>query len=70
MEILKITAEAIGSVAAFGALIMGFINQDRIKSVHIMINSRMDELLELTKKSSIAEGRELQRTGNGSTTDH
>lgn len=39
-----------------GALAVSIYNSTQITSVHVMINSRMTEFLELTQKSSKAEG--------------
>lgn len=48
--------QAIIALAALGALAVSIWNSTKIKEVHVLINSRLTELLELTKTSSKAEG--------------
>lgn len=43
-------------LAALGALLVGLINVLKLRAVHGQINSRMDELLNLTRVSAKAEG--------------
>ncbi len=43
-------------VAATAAAIIGIITAMRVEKVHKQINSRMDQLIEVTKSSSKAEG--------------
>lgn len=40
---------------------IGYWNSRSIKEVHVMVNSRLSELLALTKKSSHAEGVKEQK---------
>lgn len=56
LKILTVTAHLIVAVAALGGLGISLYNATQISGVHILINSRMSELLELTKSSSKAEG--------------
>lgn len=49
-------AQLITALAAAGALAVSIANMFKIETVHISINSRMTELLELTQKASKAEG--------------
>lgn len=44
------------AIAALGALAVSVFNMFQINTVHVLINSRMTELLELTQKASKAEG--------------
>ena len=48
------------TIAALAALVFGWCDRKRMRKeiteVHIAVNSRMDALLALTKKSSHAEG--------------
>ena len=44
------------AIAAFGALGVSVYNSTQITSVHVLLNSRLTELLEITRKSSKAEG--------------
>jgi hypothetical protein len=41
--------------ATFG-VILGFINRAKIKDLHVIVNSRLTQLLELTATSSEARG--------------
>jgi hypothetical protein len=59
-------AQLITAMSAFGALVLSYFNRRAINEVHISTNSRMDQLLEMNKKSSRAEGlkegrEEMQR---------
>ena len=49
------------AVAAAGALLMSIYNTTQIKEVHVMMNSRLSELLDLTRASSKAEGVKEER---------
>ncbi len=49
-------AQWIVALAAAGSLLVSALNFRQISDVHILINSRMSELLELTKTASKAEG--------------
>lgn len=53
---MKIVTEWIVALAALGALGVSIFNMFKIKEVHLLINSRLTQLLELTQKSSKAEG--------------
>ncbi len=44
------------AIASFGALLVSVYNSTQIKEVHLTLNSRLSELLELTRTSSRAEG--------------
>lgn len=44
------------ALAAVGALGVSIYNTTKIGEVHILMNSRLSELLELTQKASKAEG--------------
>jgi CHASE3 domain sensor protein len=52
----------IGGISAFGTLILSYFNLQKLKDVHIQINSRMDQLLEKAGLLGKAEGREEERT--------
>ncbi len=54
---LEHIAAIISALAASGAVYMSWRNSQKIQSVHIDINSRMDQLLQLTSTASHAEGR-------------
>jgi hypothetical protein len=56
-EVLALIA---GVVSLLGIGLGGYINY-RISNIHKQINSRMDQLLEITRSSSKAEGKEEQR---------
>jgi hypothetical protein len=49
----------VASIAAFASIlasVLGFYNRRSIQEVHVLFNSRMTQLLELTQKASFAEG--------------
>ena len=58
---LPIWMSAIGSLtaalAAVAACVLSARNHKKIEDIHVQINSRMDALIQLTQKSSFAEGR-------------
>lgn len=66
MTVIEIT-QLIVAIAAAGALGVSVYTAVQVRVVHIAINSRMTELLELTQKASRAEGvkqeqeRDLQK---------
>ena len=62
MLIYKITdiTEMIGAMAAMGAVVVSLLNRSKIQEVKIDVNSRMSQLLELTKESSFAKGIQHQ----------
>lgn len=43
-------------IAAIGALAVSIYNSTQITNIHVMMNSRLTELLEITSKASRAEG--------------
>ena len=49
-------AELVTALAALGAVGVSIWNSKRIKEVHLLINSRMDELLRVSGIASRAEG--------------
>ncbi len=49
------------AIAAVGGLMVSGYNAMQIKEVHVMINSRLSELLDLTRASSKAEGVKEER---------
>jgi hypothetical protein len=51
----------ISALAAIGAVYMSWRNSQKIQSVHVDINSRMDQLLAETKLSAHADGVEQGR---------
>lgn len=54
-------ATIVGALSAFGALIVSYVSLSRVRELHIIINSRMSELLKATGLASKAEGREEER---------
>jgi len=46
----------IAAVPAGGAVILGFINRSKLGAVETRVDGRLSELLELTRKSSHAQG--------------
>jgi hypothetical protein len=57
-DIERLTA----AVCALGALILGITNSNKIKEVHISINSRMDQLLKATGEAAKAAGAAQERS--------
>ena len=60
----------ISTLASLGALAVGIANSRSIEQVHLLLNSRMDQLLSLRGEASKAEGVEQERkhareSGNG-----
>ena len=49
-------AQWIIAISAVGGLVVSAYNVSRIEEVHVLINSRMTELLAITKSASRAEG--------------
>ena len=58
---IAIVAAIPPTLVALCGVALGVINRGKISEVHQQINSRMTELLELTRKSSRAEGAREQR---------
>ena len=44
------------TIAALGAVLLGWINRSKLDHVEEKVDGRLTELLELTRKSSHAEG--------------
>ena len=56
MPALGEIAQLITALAACGALVVGWLNSRKIQAVHVDINSRMTELLQVTGNAARAEG--------------
>ena len=54
--LLTAAAAIIGALAGLFA---------QMRATHALVNSRMSELLDLTRRASLAQGRLAQREGNG-----
>ena len=54
-------ASTLSAVAALAAVAVAFLNLKHIHSVHVSINSRMDQLLRATGITAKAEGRAEER---------
>ncbi len=52
----KILPPWIAAIVAAGAFIVSISNSLKISEVHVLVNSRLSELLTLTKAASRAEG--------------
>lgn len=48
--------QIINTLGLLGIAWLGYLSRKDIKDVHVLINSRLTQLLELTQKSSHAEG--------------
>lgn len=55
------TLELINTAGLIVVGMLGYLNARAIKEVHVLINSRMTELLSVTKTSSHAEGVKEQK---------
>lgn len=49
-------SQLVVAIAAAGALVVSIYNAAQIKDVHVMMNSRFTEMLDLAQKASKAEG--------------
>lgn len=52
----KVTLEIIGAVVILGSLALNLFINKKVNATHKLINSRMDEMLVLTKGKAEAEG--------------
>ena len=52
------------TIAALGALVLGFVNRTKLEKVSTQVDGRLSELLELTRKSSHAEGVKDEKDKN------
>lgn len=52
------TASVVAAVTGAIAAVLGFINRNKIKTVYVAVNSRLDQLL----KAAHAEGRIAERS--------
>ncbi len=55
-------SQLITAIAAIGAVIMSWRNGRKIEIVRHATNSMKDELVQVVRKASIAEGRNIERT--------
>jgi len=62
--VLDKLSSVVSAIAAVGAVIVSYLNFKKIQDVHVLINSRMTELLKVTGIASKAEGREEERDKN------
>jgi hypothetical protein len=60
---LQAVASVVSALAAIGAVCMSYRNSQKIQSVHVSINSRMDELLRVSGLAERARGVEEGRAG-------
>lgn len=61
LEVLERLAPVAVATAAVGALVVSVYTAIQVNTVHISINSRMDQLLSLTESASRAEGLKAGR---------
>jgi hypothetical protein len=52
----------IAAIPGAGAVILGFINRKKLGDVSAQVDGRLTELLELTRKSSHAEGMKDEKS--------
>jgi nitrate reductase gamma subunit len=68
---VKMAMSVLSVINTAGLLAIGIIallNNRKVQQVHLLVNSRLTELLELTKKSSYAEGIAQQKKEEDNTT--
>ncbi len=53
---MLVIATAPPTIAACGALLLGWINSRKLQSIHVDINSRITQLIDLTEKAFYAKG--------------
>ncbi len=51
------------AIAALGALYLGWRNSRKLEIVHKATNSMHDEIVGLTRRDGIVEGRALEKSG-------
>jgi CheY-specific phosphatase CheX len=61
MEQWRLVVDALAAVAATGAVISSLMNFRKINELHILVNSRLTELLTVTAAAARAEGHEAGR---------
>jgi hypothetical protein len=54
-------AAILSAVAALGSCVVGWSNMRRIQEVHLSVNSRLDQLLAVTKAKAYENGMAEQR---------
>jgi hypothetical protein len=54
-------AEIVSAIAAVGAWLTSWYAASKVKEVHVLINSRLTALLDLTKASSFAAGKKEEK---------
>jgi len=64
-EMTKLALQAIVAVGAVGAALFGWMAKKAIQDVHVSLNSRLTQLLEMTAAASRAEGRDSVRAEGG-----
>lgn len=59
--IVALIAAVPPTIAAVASLLASRKNKEKIDVLHVRLNSRLDEMIEIVKKSSVAQGRQEQR---------
>lgn len=49
------------TITAIASLVLIILNKRKLQELHVAINSRLTELLEITAKASLAEGRKIEK---------
>jgi len=61
VAILTLVIAGIAALGVFGSMLLGFFNRKSIQEIHVAINSRMDELLRVSKEQANSAGRQEER---------
>jgi hypothetical protein len=64
LEYIIAATSLLSALTAFGAMLISLINRKKIQEVHLSINSRMTQLLELTQESAHAAGMKEEQDAN------
>jgi hypothetical protein len=55
------TTSIISAIAGFMASLFGILNNGKIQEVHLLLNSRLDQLIRITSESQFAKGLKMAR---------
>ena len=60
-DVIAAIAAALAAIAAAGAWVTSWFTKTKMSEIHILINSRLTELLKLTQESFFAAGRKEEK---------
>jgi hypothetical protein len=61
LELVKLVLQVFIAFGAVGAAIFGWMSKRAIQEVHVQLDGRMTQILEMTREASLAEGRDSMR---------